>query len=151
MIVESRGPLLSRRRVLLAAASAPLAVACTTPPPPPPPPDPLAELAVQARADAALATAVGATEVAEGRAEHAELLQAEVDRARPSGPSSSASAPSSTSAEPPPSGGTPEQVVEALKAAQRAASDLLATVPTYRAGLLGSVAAGCASLLEVLS
>jgi hypothetical protein len=89
--------------------------------------------------------------VAEGRAEHAKLLQAEVDRARPSGPSSSASAPPSTSAAPPPSGGTPDQVVEALKAAQQAAAALLATVPTYRAGLLGSVAAGCASLVEVLS
>lgn len=150
MIAESRGPLLSRRRVLLAAASAPLAVACTTPPPPPPPPDPLAELAVQARADAALATAAGATEVAEARATHAKLLQAEVDRARPSGPSSS-SAPPSTSAAPPPSGGTPEQVVEALKAAQQVGTDLLATVPPHRAGLLGSVVAGCASLVEVLS
>jgi hypothetical protein len=151
VIVESRGPLLSRRRVLLAAASAPLAVACTTPPPPPPPPDPLAELAVRARADAALATAAGATEVAEARAEHARLLQAEVDRARPSGPSSSASAPSSTSDAPLPSGGTPEQVVEALKASQQAGTDLLATVPPHRAGLLGSVVAGCASLVEVLS
>ncbi len=151
MIAESRGPLFSRRRVLLAAASAPLAVACTTPPPAPPPPDPLAELAVQARADAALATAAGVTEVAEARTEHARLLQAEVDRARPSGPSSSASAPSSTSAAPPPSSATPDEVVAALTAAQKSGTDLLATVPTYRAGLLGSVVAGCASLLEVMS
>ncbi|HEX6341795.1 hypothetical protein [Umezawaea sp.] len=150
MIAESRGPLLSRRRVLLAAASAPLAVACTTPPPAPPPPDPLADLVVQARADAALATAAGATEVAEARTEHARLLQAEVDRARPSGPSSSP-APSSTSAAPPPSSGTPEQVVEALRAAQQAGAELVATAPPYRAGLLGSVVAGCASLVEVLS
>ncbi|MFD9740210.1 hypothetical protein [Umezawaea sp. NPDC059074] len=150
MIAESRGPLLSRRRVLLAAASAPLAVACTTPPPAPPPPDPLAELAVQARADAALATAAGASEVADARAEHAKLLQAEVDRARPSGPSSSA-APASTSTPPPPSGATPDEVVAALNAAQKAGTELLATVPSYRAGLLGSVVAGCASLVEAMS
>ena len=151
MIAESRGPLFSRRRVLLAAASAPLAVACTTPPPAPPPPDPLAELAVQARADAAQATVAGLTEVAEARTEHAKLLQAEVDRARPSGPSSSAPAPSSATSAAPPSSATPEEVVAALTAAQKAGTDLLATVPTYRAGLLGSVVAGCASLVEVLS
>ncbi|MCS7482697.1 hypothetical protein ACFFQW_49640 [Umezawaea endophytica] len=151
MIAESRGPLLSRRRVLLAAASAPLAVACTTPPPAPLPPDPLADLAVQARADAALATAAGLEEVAAARTEHAKLIQAEVDRARPSGPSSSASAPPGTSAAPPPSSGTPEQVVEALQAAQKAGTELLATVPPHRAGLLGSVVAGCASLVEVMS
>jgi hypothetical protein len=151
VIAESRGPLLSRRRVLLAAASAPLAVACTTPPPAPPPPDPLAELAVQARADAALATAAGASEVADARAEHAKLLQAEVDRARPSGPSSSAAAPSGTSTPPPPSSATPDEVVAALNAAQKAGTDLLATVPGYRAGLLGSVIAGCASLVEAMS
>jgi len=150
VIAESRGPLLSRRRVLLAAASAPLAVACTTPPPAPPPPDPLAELAVQARADAALATAAGASEVAAARTEHAKLLQAEVDRARPSGPSSS-TAPASTSTPPPPSGATPDEVVAALNAAQQAGTELLATVPSYRAGLLGSVVAGCASLVEAMS
>lgn len=150
MIVETRGPLLSRRGVLLAAASVPLAVACTTPPPPPLPPDPLAELATQARADAALATAVGAQEVADARTEHAKRLQAEVDRAKPSIPSSSpAPTPPSTPAAP--AGATPGMLVEALRAAQQKGTDLLPGVPTHRAGLIGSVVAGCASLVEVLS
>jgi hypothetical protein len=150
VIAESRGPLLSRRRMLLAAASVPLAVACTTPPPPPLPPDPLAELASQARADAALATAAGATEVAKARTEHAKVLQAEVDRARPSVPTAS-SAPPSTSSVPPPASATAAEVVTALQAAQKKGTDLMPTVPTYRAGLLGSVVAGCASMVEVLS
>src|SRR5687768_2007670 len=141
----------SRRRVLFAVAAAPLAVACTTEPPPPPPPDPLSALAAQARADAALATQLTtvpvAAEIAKARETHARLLQAEVDRERP--PLSSTVPPAPTS---PP---TPPNPVAALRTALddsvRAASDVIGTVPSYRAGLVGSVAAGCASLREVLA
>ncbi|QQQ80866.1 hypothetical protein IOD16_28985 [Saccharothrix sp. 6-C] len=141
----------SRRAVLLVAATAPLAVACTTPPPPPPPPDPLAELVKAALSDAALATAVGAPETAAARTEHATRLQAEVDRATPRVAGSAAP---STSAQPsvtPPAGATREALAAALQAAQKQAGDLVATVESHRVGLVGSVAAGCASLLEALS
>jgi hypothetical protein len=140
----------SRRRVLLAVAAAPLAVACTTEPPKPPPPDPLSALAAQARADAALAktltTVPGAAEISTARETHARLLQAEVDRERP--PLSS-TAPAAPTAPP-----TPPDPLAALKTALdeavRDASAIVATLPAYRAGLVGSVAAGCASLREVL-
>lgn len=147
MISES----VSRRRVLFAVAAAPLAVACTTEPPAPPPPDPLSALAAQARADAALAqtlaTVPGSAEIAKARDTHARLLQAEVDRERP--PLSSTAPPAPTS---PP---TPPDPLAALKTslddAVRDASAVVAKLPTYRAGLVGSVAAGCASLRELLA
>lgn len=140
----------SRRRVLFAVAAAPLAVACTTEPAPPPPPDPLSALAAQARADAKLAQAVAtpaAAEVAKARETHATLLQAEVDRERPP-LSSTAPPPVSTAPEAP----DPLAALRtALDAAVRDASALVPSLPSYRAGLVGSVAAGCASLREVLA
>ncbi|WP_433263870.1 hypothetical protein ACQPZF_33455 [Actinosynnema sp. CS-041913] len=141
---------LSRRGVLLAAATAPLAAGCTTPPPPPPPRDSLADLVEAARADAALATAVGATETAAARTQHADKLQAEVDRATPRVPGTSAS-PTPTPSTPPPTNPSREALVTALQTAQKQAGDLAATAPTHRAGLLASVSAGCASLLDALS
>jgi hypothetical protein len=136
--------------VLLAAATAPLAVACTTSPPPPPPPDVLEELVRSARSDAALAEAVGAPETAAARVEHADRLRAEIERATPRVPGSSVppSAPPSVA---PPAGGTREELVAALRAAQKQAADLVASAPTYRVGLVAAVAAGCASLVEALS
>ncbi|WP_245744017.1 hypothetical protein [Lentzea fradiae] len=140
----------SRRRVLLAVAAAPLAVACTTESAPPPPPDPLSALAAQARADAALAktlTTPAAAEIAKARETHATLLQAEVDRERP--PLSSTAPPVPTA---PPTPPDPLAALRtALDGAAREASVLVPSLPSYRAGLVGSVAAGCASLLEVLS
>jgi hypothetical protein len=140
------------------AALVPVVAACTEEPSAPPPPDPLAELAAKARADAALATAIAtaqpalataATEIAQARTEHATALQAEVDRAKP--PVSS----SSSSTRPPASPETPADgvaaLVDALTTAERQAADLVPSVPRYRAGLLGSVAAGCASLRVVLT
>ena len=41
-------------------------------------------------------------------------------------------------------------MLDALTAAERRIGELITSVPRYRAGLLGSVAAGCASLREVL-
>jgi hypothetical protein len=141
----------SRRRVLFAVAAAPLAVACTTEPSTPPPPDPLSALAAQARADVALAqtlsTVPAAAEIAKARETHARLLQAEVDRERP--PLSSTVPPAPTT---PP---TPPDPLAALRTALddavRDASLVVASLPSYRAGLVGSVAAGCASLREVLA
>ena len=152
--------MVSRRTALrLGALAAVLPVAaCTSEPEGPPPPDPLAKLAAQARSDATLATAVAraqpdvataARAVADARTEHAKVLQAEVDRATPPAPS-----PSSSTSKPPkpdvPADGA-AALKDALTAAEKAAADLVASVPRYRAGLLGSVAAGCASLRVVLS
>jgi hypothetical protein len=150
--------MVSRRAALRLGALAALVpvAACTPEPSKPPPPDPLADLAAQARTDAALASSVAAaqpavaaaaTEVAKARTEHARVLQAEVDRARP--PVSSSSAPPSTKPEVPADGA--KALVDALTAAEKAAADLVPSAPRYRAGMLGSVAAGCASLRVVLS
>jgi hypothetical protein len=142
---------LSRRGVLVAAATAPLAVACTTPPPPPPPPDVLEDLLRTARADAALATAVGAPETAAARTEHATRLAAEIDRATPKVPTTSSPSATTPMSVAPPANATRDQLVTALRTAQKQAADLTPTVPTHRAGLVASVSAGCASLLEALS
>ncbi|CCH34222.1 hypothetical protein BN6_69860 [Saccharothrix espanaensis DSM 44229] len=143
---------LSRRALLVAATTAPLAAACTTPPPEPLPPDPLAELVRTARADTALATALGATETAAARTQHADKLQAEVDRATPKVPGTSATQPQSTSTPPaPPANPTREALVTNLQTAQKQAADLAVTAPTHRAGLLASVSAGCAALVEALA
>src|SRR5882757_2936409 len=143
--------MVSRREVLrlgaVTALSLPVLAACTTPEPPPPP-DPLAALAATARADAAAATAIAssdpslasqASEIATARTEHAEALQAEVDRERP---------PTSSSATAPPDSAPPADPANALStaltAAEQQAAALVETLPRYRAGLVGSVAAGCA-------
>ncbi|MFL6123192.1 hypothetical protein [Actinophytocola sp.] len=151
--------MVSRRTVLRLAAFAafvPVA-ACTPDPSKPPPPDPLADLAAQARTDAALAKAIAAaqpaaaaaaTAVAQARTEHARVLQAEVDRATP--PPSPPSGSSSKAPEPQVPADGVTALVDAMTSAEKAASDLVPSVPRYRAGLLGSVAAGCASLRVVL-
>jgi hypothetical protein len=151
--------MVSRRAALRLGALAallPVAAACTPEPETPPPPDPLADLAAQARTDAALATAIAsaqpalaakAAEVADARTAHAKVLQAEVDRARP--PVSSTSAPKTTTPEVPADGAA--ALVEALTNAEKQAADLVPSAPRYRAGMLGSVAAGCASLRVVFT
>ncbi|MEV0681266.1 hypothetical protein AB0I60_32585 [Actinosynnema sp. NPDC050436] len=142
---------LSRRALLVAATTAPLAVACTTPPPEPPPPDPLADLVSAARADAALATALGAPETAAARTQQADKLQAEVDRATPKVPGTPTSQPPPPSTPQPPANPTREALVTSLQTAQKQAADLTLTAPAHRAGLLASVSAGCAALLEALA
>lgn len=158
----------ARRDVLRGLALLPVAagvaagtVACTEEPEPPPPPDPLAELAAVARADAAAATAIVsavpalaavAGEVAAARDEHATALRAEVDRERPP-VSSTAPASSVPPPDPPPGDEASARALlaESLDAAHKQAADLVAGLPAYRAGLVGSVAAGCASLRVVLT
>ncbi|CAM3664087.1 hypothetical protein KIPE111705_19510 [Kibdelosporangium persicum] len=148
----------SRRAVLavMTGLAVPLVPACTSEPDQPPPPDPLAALAEQARKDAAAATALAqsspdlaavAGEVAKARTEHAVALQAEVDRERPPTVTTSASPTSGAQTAP----ATKATMIEALKAAEKQAGELVPSVPRYRAGLLGSVAAGCASLREVIA
>jgi hypothetical protein len=150
-----------RRQVLRAGVLVlPLtaAVACTEPEGPPPP-DPLVDMAARARSDAASAAAVaktvpavaaGAKAVAAVRTQHATALQKEVDRARP--PASSTKAPPPEAKKPPANGpAARKSLVDALTAAEQEAAKLVPTVERYRAGLVGSIAASCASLREVLS
>jgi hypothetical protein len=100
-------------------------------------PDPLAALAAAARADAATARRLGddtATQVAVVRATQAKALQREVDRAnRPPAAARKAAAPKDLGA-----------LGKRLRAEGERAAELLPRAPRYRAGLLASVAAGCA-------
>lgn len=158
-------PLLGRRALLrlgaLTVLAAPAVAACTSEPTAPPPPDPLAALADAAAADAATARSLAARYpalaakfqlIATNRDAQAVALRKEIDRATPP-PSTSASAAPST----PPAITYPDQaaavagMAAALAAAQDKATQLALTVPTYRAGLVGSVVAGCACLKELLS
>jgi hypothetical protein len=148
----------SRRAALRLGALAALVpvAACTPDSDESAPPDPLIPLAAQARSDAALAStiaesqpdlAAAATEIADARTEHAKVLQAEIDRAKPPVSSSAPKPPAETEV---PSDGV-AALTEALTEAEKAAADLVPSVPAYRAGMLGSVAAGCASLRVVLT
>ncbi len=153
------GSTFGRRGVLRLVALAPIAAllgtSCTSRPDEP---DPLEALASSARSDAALAQAIAraradlsgpATAVANARTEHRRALRREIDRVNPPDPGTpqppapQPSAPSSS-----------EEATAALSAALRTArgeaSGMVPTLPTYRAGLAGSVSASCASLLEVL-
>jgi hypothetical protein len=116
-------------------------------------------MAARARADAASAAAVAravpalaaqAKAVSDARGEHATALQKEVDRARP--PVSSTK-PAPPDAEKPPAGAAAakKSLLDALTAAEQEAAKLVPSVARYRAGLVGSVAAACASLREVLA
>ncbi|WP_420845275.1 hypothetical protein [Nocardia arizonensis] len=141
-------------------------------------PDPLAAQEVSARADAAAATAAIAlapqrqaalAAIAGQRTEHAEALRVEIARVigtygdgttpvhRTADPSArhGAGAPapvtagSTPSAEPvaPPS---IDQLREQLTRSQRSAADLARTQTGYRAGLLASISAACATQTGVL-
>jgi hypothetical protein len=140
------------------AAVLPL-VSCTSEAKPPPGPDPLIGLAARAQADAATAEAIvssvpelatTATEIAKARREHAQVLQREIERLRPL---HTPAPPASATNKPPAPRGRAEAkaaLADALRTAEKQAGELVPTVPRYRAGMLGSIAAGCASLREVL-
>ncbi|WP_433665427.1 hypothetical protein ACQPW1_35710 [Nocardia sp. CA-128927] len=138
-------------------------------------PDPLATQEVQARTDAAAATAAIAlapqrhsalTAIATERTAHADALKAEIDRligvygdgtkpvhrTRTSNPgqASGPSAVASGTAIPP----SPPPTVDALRAqlttSQQSAADLARGQSGYRAGLLASISAACAVQAGVL-
>ncbi|WP_164860583.1 hypothetical protein [Rhodococcus sp. X156] len=133
--------------------------------------DPLIALAAAARADAAAATQLATTvpeqavvlsTVSADRTAHAEAIEAEVTRAAgptPATPQSGATSttqPATTSAAGSTAPATPGPATVAelkteLQAHERAAAELARTEPAYRAGLLGSVAAACASHQAVLA
>lgn len=154
--------LLSRRGLLrlgaLAVVAGPAVAACTSTPSPGAP-DPLLPMLNLATTDAATAKAAATafadngatlTVIATVRGQQAAALRTEVDRA--AGIGASTTPPASTS-------GAPKladeptvtaQLMHDLDTARQQAAGVVAGVPRYRAGLVGSVAAGCASLAEAL-
>ncbi|HEX4701262.1 MAG TPA: ferritin-like domain-containing protein [Pseudonocardiaceae bacterium] len=160
--VEHGRVLLSRRGLLRAGAlivvAGPLVAACTSQPPPAAP-DVLQPMLDAATTDADRAKAASAAfadnaatlgVIAAVRRQQAGALRTEVDRAAalttpPPTPSGSA-APKPTD-----EGTVTTELLAGLAAAQREAARLMPTLPRYRAGLVGSVAAGCASLTEALN
>lgn len=147
-----------RRALLLIIVMAALAVACTAHPAAPAP-DPLQPMLNATSSDAATATAAAKafadnsatlSVIAAVRTQQAAALRTEVDRA-----AALTAPPSATSsaAAPPPSDESTvtAQLMAGLTTTQRQAARLVPSLPRYRAGLVGSVAAGCASLAEALN
>jgi len=136
---------------------APVLAACTSTPPPAAP-DALLPVLAAAREDARTATGAAAAfpndaatwrVIAAMRQQHADALAKEITRA---GTTPTTTAPPATTA---PAVATSEpdafaRIRTALRAAQAQAAALVPTTPRYRAGLLGSVSAGCASMLAAL-
>ncbi|AXB48040.1 ferritin-like domain-containing protein [Amycolatopsis albispora] len=152
--MRARPTPLSRRRFLTAGALLgttavvlPLAAACG--PGYETAPDELVPLLEQARADASAATTLAsgggaaaelAKQVAAARTAQADALQSEVDRLNR--PKSSVTADSGKAA------GLGD-LKERLEQARKQAADLVPSLPRHRAGLAGSVAAGCAALQQL--
>lgn len=167
----SRRCLLTAGPALFVAGTAGLA-GCTGPPAAPEPPDPLESPVRRAEADSALAQAVAVMATQSGVQEHAALataaaalaadrmahaitLRAELHRLRPAPTSHRDTAHDDT----PPAAPTPAApdlagaraaLVQAVHGAQDEAAELAVTLPGYRAALLASVAACCASHAAVL-
>ena len=147
---------LSRRGVVLVMATAALAAGCTSPPSAPTP-DPLQPMLNAAAADATTAGAAAKafadnaatlSVIASVRKQQATALRTEVDRAAavtspPAVSSSAAPAPTDEAS-------VTATLLADLTTEQQDAAKLMASLPRYRAGLVGSVAAGCASLAEAL-
>jgi hypothetical protein len=145
------------RRVLLAGiASLPVLAGCSVLRRGDPGPDPLLPLAHTASRDAAAAAAIArahpdlaaASAVAKARQDQADALWREIRRAKISptgttGPSAPPQVPSRDRA------AVEHRLTRDLGAAQRSSGDLVATLPSYRAGLAASVSAGCACLKEL--
>ncbi|WP_244976008.1 hypothetical protein [Nocardia huaxiensis] len=144
-----------------ALAAVTLSAAACAQEPTPPAPDPLLAQEESARTDAVYATAAiaanpdraGALQtVAAQRTEHAEALRTEIDRAigvYGDGTTPSYRTPPVTPVAPtqPP---TVTELRTRLSSAQRSAAELCVTQSGYRAGLLGSISAACATHAGVL-
>jgi hypothetical protein len=148
----------SRRRALAGLLLLPPAVAgCSLGGPSrPTAPDPLIALAVAARADAALASAVVAADpglaealqpIVDARIQHAAALEAEIARLDPDRPTPAPATPAPLSATRP---GRVE-VQRAVLASGRAAAEAALGLPPERVGLVASIAACCGTYAEVLT
>jgi hypothetical protein len=158
-------PPVSRRRVLFGCAAVALlgvtAAGCGSTPSPPAVDD-LEEQLTLAHRDSEMAAAAAPaadqayapalTVVAAERAAHARALAAEIARAAGT-PTSSTETSSSTSttagSAPPPPPPSLQEVTAALHGSADSASQLAAKLSGYRAGLLGSIAASCATSVMV--
>jgi hypothetical protein len=153
-------PALSRRTLLAGLASlgaaTPVVAGCSVLHHGDSRPDPLLPLARSAGRDAAAAAEIAraypgfaaASAVAKARREQADALSTEIARAEISPTESTA--PSA----PPQLPRTDRSAAKVrltrdLDSAQHAAADLVGGLPSYRAGLVASVSAGCASLKEL--
>lgn len=174
------GPRPSRRRMLAAGAAllvaSPAALpGCTGSPAAPERPDPLEPPALRAETDSALAQAVAlmaaqvaaqtgaqthpalataAKALAADRMAHAITLRAELRRVRPKPAVSSAAPPAAPTPAPPLAdpdlASARAALLQAVHAAQDEAAELVLTLPGYRAALLASVAACCATHAALL-
>ena len=148
---------------------------CTASAPAPEQPDPLESPARRAEADAVQAlaaaqlvthadsgVAAAAKALAADRMAHATTLRAELRRVRPAAapsvagslpavPPPGAPPPASPSPANPDLAGTRSALIRAMHAAQDEAAALVLTLPGYRAALLASVAACCATHAALLS
>ncbi len=173
------GPRPSRRRMLAAGAALLVAgpavlAGCAGSPTAPERPDPLESPARRAETDSALAQAVAqmaaqvaaqtgaqthpalaaaARALATDRMAHAITLRAELRRVRPA-PTPSAAPPAAPTPAPPLANpdlaSARAALLQAMHAAQDEATQLVLTLPGYRAALLASVAACCATHAALL-
>jgi hypothetical protein len=159
----------SRRRMLAAGATLLLAgpavlTGCTPSALAPTGPDPLEAPARRAEADAALAARVAQTAshaesslatvaeaLAADRMAHARTLRTELRRARPEPATSSAPPPAAPPPANPAVADTRTALTQSVRAAQDEAAELVVTLPGYRAALLASITACCASHAALLS
>jgi hypothetical protein len=132
---------------------------------PPEQPDPLESPARRAEADAALAQAVSRTHpalaamasaLAADRMAHATMLHAELRRVRPepaAGTTTTAATPTPIMSPPinPDPTSARATLTQTVRAAQYEAAGLVLTLPGYRAALLASVTACCATHAALLS
>ncbi|WP_138999058.1 hypothetical protein [Rhodococcus zopfii] len=154
-------PLVSRRTLLrwsgaaLGSAGGFTVAGCAASPDEDTEPDPLIAQAQRARTDAALAGALVAVAperadalatIGAERTTHAQALDAEIARLVGGTPTS----PASSTAAPPVEAPSVELLRERLTRSQRDAADLARTLRGYRAGLLASVSAACATETAVL-
>ena len=122
-------------------------------------PDVLEALVRAAKSDAELAQSVArshpsmadtANLIVSARSDHAHALQREIDRVDPPDPDEPAGPSPAAPDAPSTSGAATEALRTSLTKARDEAAELTVTLPTHRAGMVGSVSASCASLLEVL-
>lgn len=164
MLLAFPDPSLSRRRLLALALLGPAlgsaTVACGRSGPPGP--DPLEDQLKAARRDSEMAAAAakaappgfapGLSVVAAERARHASALVEEMARAAgkptPTADETTSAAPSPSAKPAPPPPGLAD-IAKALRESADSAAKLAPTLSGYRAGLLGSIAAACATSAAV--
>lgn len=145
---------------LLVVAPAALAGCSVLTPDVPEGPDPLEAPARRAEADAALARALAdsypelagaATSFATDRQAHAAALRTELRRVHPEPTPTGSTTPPQQPPVVPEQTGARNALANAISGAQSEAAGLVPTLPGYRAALLASVAACCASHAVVLT